>query len=848
VKKSAFEQARTLHWYRTSASTAWLLLGMSALLGCAERSLGESDSEPQVALTTQASTRLGIERTVPTRFVRLQASDGTSPSVSDDAIRESLEVANNIYSRASVQFELAGTTRVNVPKAMVTDKDALLTRSDVLPLTNALGILSSWCGNCTKTSGGWTDAITTEFFGSDELIVWVVEWGGGAAYYPHLNASMFVAASMLGRGDINKLAHEIGHSLGLTHSFEDISCQWWDQVYYAAASGSNKLFLSRAQCDDYMASSADSSIYLRPKDARNGGTEWCMFWDTTYMPAGAYEQQKAPDGTVTNFGVALAAKRKFTSMQDCTEFFTVHEDTPTAGSKRYWDYHHAAGNVASRTVNANTGIVTLKLPCRGCATPESYISGDVFVQGIARKLGTALVPAFNVMTYFSALPSGEGYFISDSQVETVLKTIRINAESASNTGQRTRIGTKVSTDPLQLIDLDGDGRRDIVTWNSPNSTCTTSNCPRGTFRTLLSSKSYSAVSSDLHTRSFGIDGDIVVLDDYDRDGKTDLGVFRAGPLREMTGGSTSPTSAHWLYCSSRLNYDCSRPVVKRAGNIGDIPIPGQHFSSDTSTGEIAIFRPSVGQWWWSSICKPATSAVTDCGGSMNGPIVLGSENSILMPDLWDGDSLTDIAVYDRTTATLRIRRSEMGYDGEVTRAIGSEYIPGVSGTTAARAGVNVIPQYQPYGSSQVRRRTFGMYDYGTSKWVSKWAWWSTSTTLQSCATSPLTLVDTPIGGLDLNGDLVTDRVIFSPTDKHSISFNVAGTSSCGSTSMTVKNLPIDYDLSRIVSAIADVSGDGNADIFMLEPMANTISLLTANTSVISVYKKVKFGDQETQFF
>jgi hypothetical protein len=123
--------------------------------------------------------------------------------------------------------------------------------------------------------------------------------------------------------------------------------------------------------------------------------------------------------------------------------------------------------------------------------------------------------------------------------------------------------------PVQA-DYDNDGRTDLAIWR-PSS---------GTWYILQSSLGY-------RSQQFGIFGDVPVPGDFDGDGKIDLAVWRPGTLRGRPGS----VMGMWYV----LNSSNGTVTQQQWGLPGDVPVPAD-YDRDGKT-DVAVWRPSTGTWW-----------------------------------------------------------------------------------------------------------------------------------------------------------------------------------------------------------------------------------------------------------
>jgi hypothetical protein len=132
----------------------------------------------------------------------------------------------------------------------------------------------------------------------------------------------------------------------------------------------------------------------------------------------------------------------------------------------------------------------------------------------------------------------------------------------TNAVRRTQWGQAGDT-PVSA-DYDGDGIADLAVWK-----------PSTGIWSILGSKT----NSQLPNRQWGATGDIPVPFDYDGDSKADLAVWR-------------PSNGVWYVWGSKTN---SRLPDQQWGQLGDVPVPGD-FDGDGRT-DYSVWRPSDGTWY-----------------------------------------------------------------------------------------------------------------------------------------------------------------------------------------------------------------------------------------------------------
>ena len=178
-------------------------------------------------------------------------------------------------------------------------------------------------------------------------------------------------------------------------------------------------------------------------------------------------------------------------------------------------------------------------------------------------------------------------------------------------------------------DFDRDGKTDISVWR-----------PSDGFWYILRSSDQGVTQVQ-----WGTPNDLPVSGDYDGDGKTDIAVWRPG-------------DGFWYILRS------SDGVIVQTqwgiGSLGDVPVPGD-YDGDGKT-DIAVWRPGDGYWY---ILRSSDGVVVQTQWG------IGSLGDVPVPGDYDGDGKTDIAVWRPGDGYWYILRSSDGVVVQTQWGIGS---------------------------------------------------------------------------------------------------------------------------------------------------------------------------------
>jgi hypothetical protein len=162
-------------------------------------------------------------------------------------------------------------------------------------------------------------------------------------------------------------------------------------------------------------------------------------------------------------------------------------------------------------------------------------------------------------------------------------------------------------------DRDRDGRTDISVFRPSDGKWYT----------------YESANDRMQVVKWGMDGDIPVVGDYSTlAGYTDYCVFR-------------PSTGVW-YKADIFDLT-SATTIAQYGLAGDIPVSG-HFTGEGNSADFAVFRPADGNWYFRSLFSSGVPR----------QLHFGQAGDIPVPGDYTPDAGTDIAVYRPSTGVWYI--------------------------------------------------------------------------------------------------------------------------------------------------------------------------------------------------
>ncbi len=786
-----FSQERTVRSWSypmvVAIAAATLLPG-----ACSEQhAAAPTEAAEEVGEAQDALSSAGMERIIPIRFSVLSwCSPGVAGCtwlVDYEDIQRNVRVANEVFRAAGVQFYVESVQQHAVPDLFLhmnnRDANGILVEVPFTTVKDDLKTLfpdmhdDAWEDAQLKNARHWVHAANAVYEDVRHVHVWITG-------NPTTDAKSSASMPESGRG-IRMLqqhvagtgevfAHEMGHFLGLRHT-----------------------------------NAADTHAR-----APSTLTQWKMSdrWDLVYVPG---TSPTNPD-------------RFFSSKADAALF---------ESSLRLID------NDATCSVGPDDFML--------CSFP-SYPSSPIHLTGSDALKGLSFTfpsdnHGSNIMRT-GGRPRPGPWTISDSQAAQIRQYLRWDVpfdfepedEDDPSTdyitpgyryplpalgGRRPRLGHARAAEPAPQLDFDADGIRDIAVYYSPSSFASL-----GKFYVYLSSEGFSSAPGDYIYVQLGHVGDTPVPADYNGDGRTDVAVYSHGG--GVSGDDPSSTTSRWRWCptgSIPTNTPTScTPTAISYGSRGDVPQYGLELDGQPGA-DLSVFRPSTGTWYYRNV--PGTVSGSKVIGHVRGGVVP-------MPGLYDCDELSDLAVYEPTTAKFKLMLSGNGYSTTTTHQFDTAFIPLPAGVGEERAAPlamagMVSRRACSNGSTLVfkPRRAAALFYPEDVTWNILWNPTSTTTTIDSCAYGNGER-DQPIAGLDANDDGRSDMAAFRTADASNadgaIRTKVATAGACSGATASTACVGCGRPRDR-AWAVADTTGDDEPDLMVLDPVTSELRVYSSES-------------------
>jgi hypothetical protein len=741
----------------------------------------------------------GIERTIPLRFVQMLQSpcvcgpteSNCSPTncptepVSYETFRVGVALANDVFRPAGIQFYIKSVEKYGAPLLGDIDRSTQLTWAQVYPefvkVWPALAATpNKYSTDPTRTDFTWLSKMAAYEGSPYEILVWVPQSNAGNAFnygeQPWEGRMIYVHAPQLntwtsGPGAYS-LAHELGHFLGLTHTFAgpysaDLSTlgaspesgapgsllrsQYWDLVYKPGSSGSpHTYFTSRigAIANEASLAAIDSSVAT--------GNGYCAnTYPLVYSPGdarnccGNYDQQCSIVCSISSGGT--------------TEV-------------RFWDdvpgYDANIAGLGFRFIGDSTAA-----PNRGSNVMSYMRQGSI---NTAPRCGGS---------------------IGTSQIEAVRRYLRYDMPiqwtgAPVPSGARPLLGQMQPREPLDSLDFDQDGLRDFGFWDPPVDLTGT-----GSFRLVRTTSGNTSITA-------GVLGDIPVPGEYFYDvgaahQKTDLALFRPGG--GVSNNDAYSTAATWVLCNGLA---CGSPTSVSFGERGDIPFPNTNFDNDATTPELAVYRRSTRSFRWRLVSGGAEQVIQFSLGGLTAVVpMIGN---------YDEDTKTDVAIFEPSSGLFRVKLSSTGYS-EISRTFAGAAPDASAPTTAGRDGsIPLGRMMKTYvGPPAYKGNALSIFNPDIHSFTVMWDWRTSLTTTTYSPTGSIgTNLSVPVSGIDVDNDGLGDMVVYTPNEYTTPGVvNFLRTSNGTGASTT---LPAGYGRA-IVFTGADRDGDGKPEIYVVAP-------------------------------
>ncbi len=753
-----------------------MCMALACLFGaCSQAHAPVSREEPTSAKMDALMTNAGIERTIPLAFFKLY--DGV-PNDNDlwQSMLGSVWSANVMFKAAHVQFYPAVVkdchgdgTFANVandgPVSYDAVDDELTCAFESMPTAIEAPSEPPWTQPKAKT--WWLRFAATHYAKESQLVVWIHQNAtSNWSTFPWSGRGLHMIAGAPGQanlGDFHQLGHEIGHYFGLYESFDT-------QIF----------------ADDHIRDPSTGEAF------GSAGS-----WDLVYgrPTSGSYQffTSRASAKAAENAGSALLNIQRYNrtahSQINCAD--QVAPLTCTVGEPGY------------------------------AQDPRTY--PDSALKGLARQSATG--EARNVMGYLMDPGFQQRFSFSDSQVEIVRKFLRYETSlvwgeadfGCTSTdaciGGRTRLGEYTQRHLADVLDFDGDGKRDIAWWTPPSAF----NDSEWVVLRSNTSPPFDPTQK-ITVTGFGELGDVPVPADYNGDGLTDLAVYR--PSNGFSGSDQS----YWYACN---NTNCASQLPPMPfGTRQDVPLPGLDFDGSANTVELAVFRPSAGFVWRRFYPTVESSSHT-------GP--LPGDGAVPLPGLYDLDNKTDLAVYYPGSAIFALLLSSNGYaqvglQPVPNDCVGSDAVGASNLTRASCVPIRGMLRHRLvslWSTVHVPRLALSVWSPNSGMWATNWS--PTGAYAEPSYCSLGSSGETPLGGIGSPWSSQPSEIRSRHTTLLAQTWSATGilrfrSSPCGS---AWNRGVTSVGPSTLVVGVRDMTGDKLPEIWMVDTNTMAASILAS---------------------
>lgn len=749
----------------------------------------------------------GMERTIPLRVIHLLPGAAAADNISAAELVLHVQDANDLFKAAGIQFYVGSVERLVMP-AFATmymgQPEDWSVVDDELKLAFPAMPLNAWPAAERNTRYDWLQNVTAVYGAKHEVVVWTHATLFAGTPQSSSGTINYAVMPWRGRAMVNltsgspqkrfALAHELGHAMGLRHPEDENHVDALDP---------------QREPRDYS---------LRQPTA---------LWDLIYTPPAA-GQGGASSVTYTSKAEAVAAA------QAGKTFCTIRNPDPVAGCP------------SDCTVNGAVGTRTGASTCTMHGV--NYTTGDGKVQGLTRQVSA--LPATNVMWAEPNVGQGEFWptFFSASQLEVMRDQLRweMPLDSVAVNAIQPPGGVQLSSDRVNLgagdsqrggafpVDFDGDGKRDLALWTPPTTLATAS---LGTLRVRPSS-----ATGQTWAVSVGLLGDVPWPGDYDKDGCTDVAVWRQNGSDGTDLGSSA--KQYLIYCESPgAAPSCGAPTCSTVrtveiGTRGAVPLASTRFDGQAS-GQIAMFRAATGAVWWRNYVANGSNGRYP---TIHGAKVFGARlGAVPVVGDYDDDGKTDPAIYLIDSGRFEIMASSASY-AVWTRDFGPLVIPNDGTGLPADDRAASIPM-EGVGIFFYSRPS--VYIPQSQSWITQWDMTAgASPSLCGTPASPRAFPVSP--NVDRDGDWRTDFVTFEANTINGgvLRFKASSNGTCSGATKVVTLLGWGDVFVRAWSSGSDMSGDGKPEIILYNSHSAEFRVLpsTNDYDAAGAYSVVLSGD------